>query len=131
MQVPEFEQMLHEEGVHIIKFWFSIEKEVQLARFNSRKSDPLKRWKISPVDEQSQSLWSKYTYFKEKMFSKTHTMISPWTIIQANDKKTARLESIRCLLSKFEYDGKENADTILNPDPNVVMRYQRSIHLAE
>jgi polyphosphate kinase 2 len=131
MQVPEFEQMLYEEGVHIIKFWFSIKKEVQLERFNSRKSDPLKLWKISPVDEKSQGLWDKYTFYKDEMFSKTHTMVTPWTIIQANNKKTARLESIRCVLSKFDYDGKTEAETLLNPDPNIVMRYQRSIHLSE
>ncbi len=131
MQVPEFEQMLHEEGVHIIKFWFSIKKEVQLERFISRKTDPLKLWKISPVDEKSQDLWDKYTFYKEEMFSKTHTMVTPWTIIQANNKKIARLESIRYFLSKFDYDGKNEAATILNPDPNVVMRYQRSIHSSD
>jgi len=131
MQVPEFEQMLYEENLHIIKFWFSITKEVQLKRFNSRKSDPLKLWKISPVDELSQGLWGKYTHYKEEMFSKTHTMVSPWTIIQANNKKVARLESIRSVLSQFNYDGKTEARTNLNPDPNIVMRYQRSIHLSE
>ncbi|MGB0806247.1 MAG: polyphosphate kinase 2 [Salibacteraceae bacterium] len=131
MQVPEFEQMLMEEGVHIIKFWFSIKKEVQLARFTSRKTDPLKLWKISPVDELGQQLWDRYSHFKSEMFSKTHTMVSPWTIIQANNKKTARLESIRSVLSHFDYDGKEDAQTNLNPDPNIVMRYQRSLNLSE
>ncbi|MGB1003376.1 MAG: polyphosphate kinase 2 [Salibacteraceae bacterium] len=131
MQVPEFEQMLMEEGVQIIKFWFSIKKEVQLARFTSRKTDPLKLWKISPVDELGQQLWDRYSHFKSEMFSKTHTMVSPWTIIQANNKKTARLESIRSVLSHFDYDGKEDAQTNLNPDPNIVMRYQRSLNLSE
>jgi polyphosphate kinase 2 len=131
MQVPEFEQMLHEEGVIIIKFWFSIDKEVQLERLESRKTDPLKLWKISPVDELGQELWSKYTHYKEEMFSKTHTMLSPWIIVKANNKKIARLESIKYVLSKFEYDGKQDAKTILASDPNIVMRYQRSIHLTE
>ena len=131
MQVPEFEQMLTEEGVHIIKFWFSIKKEVQLERFNSRKTDPLKLWKISPVDEKSQGLWDRYTFYKDEMFSKTHTMVTPWTIIRADNKKIARLESIRFVLSKFDYEGKNEASILLNPDPNIVMRYQRSIHLSE
>ena len=131
MQVPEFEQMLYEEGVIIIKFWFSIDKEIQLERLESRKTDPLKLWKISPVDELGQELWEKYTHYKKEMFSKTHTMISPWIIIQANNKKIARLESIKYVLSKFEYDGKKDAQTILASDPNIVMRYQRSIHLTE
>jgi polyphosphate kinase 2 len=131
MQVPEFEQMVMEEGVHIIKFWFSIKKEVQLARFTSRKTDPLKLWKISPVDELGQQMWDRYTHYKSEMFSKTHTMVSPWTIIQANNKKVARLESIRSVLSQFDYDGKEEAKTILTPDPNIVMRYQRSLNLSE
>ena len=128
MQVPEFEQMLAEEGVEIIKFWFSISQEQQLARFTSRKTDPLKSWKLSPVDEKGQELWGKYTYYKDEMFSKTHTMVTPWVLVQANDKKTARLESIRYILSKFDYDGKDKAETIITPDPNIIMRYQRSIH---
>ncbi len=128
-QVTEFEQMLMEEGVEIIKFWFSIDKEVQMARFTSRKTDPLKLWKISPVDEKGQELWDRYSHFKEEMFTHTHTMVSPWTIIHANNKKVARLESMRYILSKFDYDGKEDALTYLNPDPNIVMRYQRLNHL--
>ncbi|UTW66787.1 polyphosphate kinase 2 [bacterium SCSIO 12643] len=131
MQVPEFEQMLYEEGVIMIKFWFSIDKEVQLARLESRKTDPLKIWKISPVDELGQELWDKYTHYKDEMFSKTHTMVSPWIIIKANTKKIARLESIKYVLSKFEYEGKEDANIVLAPDPNIVMRYQRSLYLTD
>jgi polyphosphate kinase 2 len=131
MQVPEFEQMLREEGVVIIKFWFSISKEIQFERFAARQTDPLKAWKLSPVDARSQELWDEYTHYKEEMLSKTHTMVTPWVIVQANDKKTARLESIRYLLSKFDYTGKELAQTLLNPDPNIIMRYQRSLHLSD
>ena len=124
-QVPEFEQMLIEEDMEIIKFWFSIDKDVQLERFTSRKTDPLKLWKISPVDELGQELWDRYSHFKNEMFSKTHSMVSPWTIIQANNKKVARLEAIRFVLSKFNYDDKDTAGTDLTPDPNIIMRYQR------
>ncbi|WP_421985773.1 polyphosphate kinase 2 [Roseivirga sp.] len=130
-QVPEFEHMLFEDGIHVIKLWFSITKEQQQKRFEGRKNDPLKSWKLSPVDEKGQELWEKYTYYKEQMFAQTHTSFSPWTILKTNEKKIARLESIRYLLSKFEYEGKENANTTVLPDPNVVMRFHRSIyHLA-
>ena len=126
LQVPEFEHMMYEDGVVIIKFWLSITKDEQLKRFEGRKETPLKRWKFSPVDKKGQILWNKYTHYKEEMFSKTHTSYSPWMIIKTNDKKAARLEAIRHVLSHFNYDGKAAAKTVLNPDPNVVMRYFRS-----
>lgn len=126
VQVPEFEHMLYEDGLILIKFWFSISKDVQLSRFNSRLETPLKRWKFSPVDRKGQELWDDYSYYKEQMFSKTHTSYSPWITIKANDKKVARLECIRYVLSQFEYDGKDEALTTLLPDPNIVMRYYRS-----
>jgi polyphosphate kinase 2 len=126
VQVPEFEHMMYEDGVVIIKFWLSITKEEQAERFEDRKENPLKRWKFSPVDKQGQILWDKYTHYKSEMFSKTHTTYSPWMIIKTNDKKVARLEAIRHVLSQFNYDKKNEATTVLNPDPNVVMRYYRS-----
>ncbi|WP_456377719.1 polyphosphate kinase 2 [Lutibacter sp.] len=126
VQVPEFEHMLYEDGTVLIKFWFSISKDEQLARFKARLETPLKRWKFSPVDRKGQELWNKYSYFKEQMFSKTHTSYSPWIIVKANDKKIARLECIRYVLSQFEYDGKDEALTTLFPDPNIIMRYYRS-----
>lgn len=126
VQVSEFEHMMYEDGMVLIKFWFSISKEEQLARFNARIATPLKRWKFSPVDKKSQELWDKYTHYKEQMYSRTHTSYSPWITVKANDKKLARLESIRYVLSQFNYEGKENASTILFPDPNIVMRYYRS-----
>jgi len=127
-QVPEFEHMLFEDGVHIIKFWFSIGKDEQVKRFNHRRSNPLKSWKLSPVDEKGQEMWDKYTYYKEQMFAQTHNSFSPWIIIKTNTKKQARLESIRHVLSKFEYPGKKEADVVTIPDPNVVMRFHRSIY---
>jgi len=126
MQVPEFEHMMYEDGVVIIKFWLSISKDEQLRRFEERMQNPLKRWKFSPVDKKGQTLWDKYTHYKLEMFSKTHTTYSPWVIVKTNDKKTARLEAMRHVLSQFDYEGKEEANTILTPDPNVVMRYYRS-----
>ena len=126
-QVTEFEHMLFEDGVIIIKFWFSISKQEQWKRFQSRSENPLKQWKLSPVDQRSRSKWDQYTFYKTEMFSRTHTAFSPWTIIQANNKKAARLESIRYVLSQFNYDGKEEAKTPVHPDPNVVNRYYRSM----
>jgi polyphosphate kinase 2 len=126
-QVPEFEHMLFEDGVAIIKFWFSISKEEQWKRFQSRSENPLKQWKLSPVDQKSRSKWDRYTFFKEEMFSKTHTAFSPWTIIKANNKKVARLESIRYVLSQFNYDGKDESKISIHPDPNIVNRYYRSM----
>ena len=126
VQVPEFEHMLYEDGVHLIKFWFSISKDEQKARFDARLENPLKQWKFSPVDVKGQELWDKYTYYKEQMFSKTHTNFSPWIIVKTNDKKTARLESMRYVLSKFDYDGKNDSKTSLFPDPNVIVRYYRN-----
>lgn len=127
LQVPEFEHMLYEDGVIIIKFWFSISKKEQEKRFNSRLKNPLKQWKFSPVDKEGQNRWDKYTFYKEQMFSKTHTSISPWIIIKTNNKKQARLESIRHVLSQFDYDRKGSSNTTILPDPNVVQRYHRMI----
>lgn len=127
-QVTEFEHMLFEDGVSLIKLWFSIDKDEQLRRFNKRKKNPLKQWKLSPVDQKGQEYWDNYTYYKEHMFAKTHTSFSPWTIIQSNTKKLSRLESIRHVLSQFEYEGKSEAQTRILPDPNVVMRFHRSIY---
>jgi polyphosphate kinase len=102
-QVPEFEHMLYEDGVTIIKFWFSISKEEQLQRFDSRRHNPLKHWKLSPIDERAQELWDQYSYYKE------------------------RLESIRYVLNYCDYTGKQDAPTHLAPDPTVVMRFHRKI----
>lgn len=126
-QTPEFEHMLFEDGVVIIKLWFSISKKEQATRFLSRSKNPLKQWKLSPVDQKGQDLWGKYSYYKEQMFSHTHTSFCPWTIVKTNNKKVARLESIRHILSQFEYEGKNGASTSIFPDPNVIMRFHRSI----
>ena len=125
-QVPEFEHMLYEDGVELVKFWFSISKGEQAKRFESRKLNPLKQWKISPVDEEAQAHWDIYTHYKEEMFSKTHTTFSPWTIVKANNKKRARLESMRHVLSRLPYGGKRSTETSLHPDPSIVTRFHRS-----
>ncbi len=127
-QVPEFEHMLYEDGIMIVKFWFSISKTEQLERFDSRRVNPLKQWKLSPIDDKAQDLWDAYTDFKESMFSKTHTSFSPWIIVKANNKKQARLESMRFLLNSIDYAGKEQAKVRICPDPDIVMRFHRNIN---
>jgi polyphosphate kinase 2 len=124
-QVPEFEHMLYEDGILIIKFWFSISKDEQLRRFKSRQSNPLKQWKLSPVDMKAQDMWDTYTYYKEEMFSKTHNSFSPWIVVKANSKEKARLETIRYVLSIIPYEGKDTANISLHPKPNIITRYHR------
>ena len=126
VQVPEFEHLIYEDNLKIIKFWFSISKDEQKKRFDARLSNPLKRWKFSPVDMKGQELWDRYTHYKEQMFSKTHTNFSPWIIVKTNDKKQARLESMRYVLSQYDYEGKGETKVSLIPDPNIIMRYHRS-----
>lgn len=125
-QVPEFEHMLVEDGVILVKFWFSISRNEQLRRFKSRAKNPLKQWKLSPLDGRAQDLWDAYTKYKELVFSRTHTSYSPWIIVKANSKKRARLHSIRHVLLLIEYEGKDKAGVSLLPDPNIVTRFHRN-----
>ncbi len=125
-QVTEYEHMLYEDGMIIVKFWFSISKEEQSRRFKSRSENPLKQWKLSPIDEQAQKLWDTYSHYKKEMFTRTHSSFSPWIIVGANDKKQARLESIRYVLNLLPYTGKESPVVSITPDPDIVSRYHRS-----
>lgn len=106
--VPEFERMLQRSGIILIKYWFSITDEEQYARFTMRIKDPLKQWKLSPMDLESRRLWESYTKAKETMLEKTHTQDSPWWIVAANDKKTARLNCIHHLLQQIPYQEIES-----------------------
>lgn len=103
-QVNGFERMLIQSETYLIKFYFSITKEEQAKRFADIKRSPLKRWKMTPVDERAQELWDDYTAFKDRMFEQTHTKISPWVIIDANEKQHARLEAIRYILETIPYE---------------------------
>ena len=126
LQAPEFEHMLYEDGVDIIKFWFSISKEEQERRFEARMTNVIKQWKFSPVDKKAQGFWDEFTNYKQEMFARTHTSYAPWIIVDSNNKKAARLESIRYVLSHFDYKKKSSSAAML-PDPNIVSRYHRSI----
>ena len=103
-QVNNFEQMILESGIHLVKIYMSISKKEQAKRFEDIKSDPLKQWKMTPVDERAQELWDDYTEYKKAMFAKTNTVSSPWKIIQANRKTEARANVINHILKSIPYD---------------------------
>ena len=105
-QVPKLEEMLVNSGIILFKFYFSVSKEEQKARFDSRKDDPLKQYKLSPVDQQSQILWEQYTLAKYSMLLASNTDFAPWTIIVSNDKKKARLNTIKSILTRIDYPKK-------------------------
>ena len=106
-EAPEFERMLVRSGIRLFKFWFSVSREEQLRRFKSRRSDPLKHWKLSPIDLQSLDKWQEYTEAKSAMFFHTDTADAPWTVVKSDDKKRARLNAMRHLLGTLPYPGKD------------------------
>lgn len=118
-QAPEFERMLVRSGIRLFKFWFSVSREEQLRRFLSRAKDPLKQWKLSPMDVESLGRWDEYTKAKESMLFYTDTADAPWTIVRSDDKKRARLNAMKFLLSSIPYDGKDEK-LVNNVDPKVV-----------
>ena len=118
-QVPDLERMLVRSGIRFFKYWFSVTHEEQERRFNARSGDPLKQWKLSPIDQESQGKWNEYTEAKEAMFFYTDTADSPWTIIKSDDKKRARLNCMQHFLSELDYPGK-NRHVVRGPDPLIV-----------
>ncbi len=118
-QTPKLEKMMKRSGIRLYKYWFSVTQDEQLRRFNSRKDDPLKRWKLSPVDIASLDKWDDYTAAKEAMFYYTDTKHSPWTIIKSNDKKRARLNCMKHFLASNDYPDKDH-DIVGTPDPLIV-----------
>lgn len=114
-QVPEYERMLVNSGLRLFKYWFSVSREEQLRRFISRRDDPLKHWKLSPIDIQSLDKWDEYTAAKKAMFFHTDTADAPWTVIKADDKKRARLNCIRHFLWHLPYPDK-NTRVVYEPD---------------
>lgn len=124
-QVSNLEQMLVASGTFIFKYFLNVSQEEQRRRIERRKSDPLRMWKLSPIDAKSLSLWREYTEAFEKMFSRTHTPYSPWVIVDSNDKKRARLNVARDLLSKMDYEDKDQSAVCLLADPNIVHLYSQ------
>ncbi len=118
-QVPDLERMLVRSGIRLFKYWFSVTQTEQQKRFSSRQKDPLKQWKLSPIDELSRDKWPEYTAAKEAMFFYTDTADAPWTIIKSDDKKRARLNCMQHFLASFEYPGKDHS-VVHGPDPLIV-----------
>ena len=118
-QCPEFERMLVRSGIRLFKYWFSVSREEQRRRFDARELDPLKQWKLSPVDRASLEKWDDYTEAKEAMFFYTDTADAPWTIVKSDDKKRARLNAMQHFLSRLEYPRRDLA-VVTGPDPLIV-----------
>ncbi|HBY24055.1 MAG TPA: polyphosphate kinase 2, partial [Propionibacteriaceae bacterium] len=106
-QAPAFEKMLIGSGVNLVKLWFSVGRAEQFRRFERRSIDPVRQWKLSPTDMASLDKWDAYTQAKEAMFFYTDTMDAPWTVVKSNDKKRARLEAMRVILSRIDYPDKD------------------------
>ncbi|MEV4721643.1 polyphosphate kinase 2 [Micromonospora noduli] len=118
-QAPELERMLVRSGIRLVKFWFSVSQNEQRTRFAIRQVDPVRQWKLSPMDIASLDRWDEYTEAKEAMFFWTDTADAPWTVVKSNDKKRARLEAMRHVLHRFDYIGKD-ADVVGTPDPQII-----------
>ncbi|BBB30685.1 polyphosphate kinase 2 [Neptunomonas japonica] len=125
-QTPDFERMLVRSGIRLYKFWFSVSRDEQFERFQARKVAPLKQWKLSPIDLASLDKWDAYTEAKEAMFFYSDTADAPWTVIKSDDKKRARINAMRFVLSSLPYPNK-NPDIDLTPDPLIVGN-ARDIH---
>ena len=129
-QTPEFERMLARSGIRLYKYWFSVTQDEQRRRFESRETDPLKQWKLSPIDRASLDKWEDYTEAKEAMFFYTDTADAPWTVIKSNDKKRARLNCLKHFLSTLDYPNKDLSVATL-PDPNIVHQADSVVHASE
>ena len=122
--VPAFEQMLVRSGVRLFKYYLDIDKKEQKRRLAERRMDPLKQWKLSPIDMKAPKFWNAYSKARNEMLAKSHAPAAPWTIVRADDKHEARLNVIRDLLSRVEY--RERSPKLLPPDPRIVFSYDPS-----
>jgi polyphosphate kinase 2 len=118
-QTPGLEQALVDDGIHLIKLWFSVSRAEQRTRFIIRVIDPLRQWKLSPVDLASLNRWDDYTRAKEAMFERTDTPAAPWTVVKSNDKKRGRIAALRWVLSSLDYPTKD-LDAVGTPDPLII-----------
>ena len=129
-QAPDLERMLVRSGIQLYKYWFSVTQDEQLRRFKSRETDPLKQWKLSPIDKASLDKWDDYTEAKEAMFFYTDTADAPWTVIKSNQKKRARLNCMKHFLASLDYPGKDH-DVVGTPDPLIVSTASHVISSAD
>lgn len=129
-QTPDLERMLVRSGIRLYKYWFSVTQDEQKRRFKSRETDPLKQWKLSPIDKASLSKWDDYTEAKEAMFFYTDTADAPWTVVKSNDKKRARLNCMRHFLASLDYLGKDHS-IVEHADPLIVNTTSHVIHQSD
>jgi polyphosphate kinase len=125
-EAPNFEKMLNSDGIHLFKIWLELGQTMQLKRFHERRHSPLRHWKFSPMDVAGISKWNDYTEKRDLMFKRTHTKPSPWTVIRSNDKRRARLEAIRLVLSSISYAGKDK-DVIGKADLKIIGQDYKNI----
>ncbi|CAI7998909.1 Polyphosphate:ADP/GDP phosphotransferase [Geodia barretti] len=126
--VPMLERMIVDSGIHLIKLYFSVSQKEQLRRFEKRAKDPLKQWKVSPIDILSKDKWREYTEAKEAMFLLTNFEVAPWSIIKSDDKKRARINAMRHVLNIMDYEGKDPT-VAYAPDPSIVA-YSHEVYTA-
>ncbi|WP_370890121.1 polyphosphate kinase 2 [Janibacter sp. GXQ6167] len=121
LQAPRFERMLVESGTTVTKLWFSVTQDEQRTRFALRQIDPVRQWKLSPMDLESLDRWEAYTQAKEATFALTDKRWAPWIVVKSNDKKRGRVNAIRAFLNQFDYEGKD-PEVVYAPDPKIVTR---------
>lgn len=131
-QAPKFERMIVDDGIHLVKFYLSIGREMQMKRFHDRRHDPLKEWKLSPVDLKALSHWTDYTMARNTMLQATDTEVAPWTLIMANDKRRARIAVMQTVLQAMDFEGKDGV-AIGNIDKKVVLSAKEFLkeHVAD
>jgi polyphosphate kinase 2 len=129
-QAPLFEQLLVRDSIHLFKFWFSVSRGEQHTRFLIRRIDPVRRWKLSPIDVASLSRWDDYTEARERMFASTDSEIAPWTVVKSNDKRRGRLNAMRHVLSAVDYEDKDT-EVVGAPDPLIVGRVATMAEVGE
>lgn len=122
--VPDYEQMLVRSGIRLLKYYLDISQDEQKKRLKDRRLDPLKQWKISPIDKEAQKHWAGYSLARNIMFARTHHLGGPWTVVRANDKKSARINVIKDMLFHLDYKNKQ--EDLVFPDGNIVFNYDES-----
>lgn len=122
--VSNFEDMLVRSGIKLLKYYLDISKAEQKKRLDDRKSDPLKQWKVSPIDDQAIKYWKAYSHARNEMLARTDNAVAPWTVVRANDKRLARLNIIRDVLSRLHYADKD--ERLIGPDPRIAFAYDSS-----
>ena len=122
--VPSYEQMLVRSGIRLLKYYLDISQDEQKKRLKDRRQDPLKQWKISPIDKDAQKYWAEYSLARNIMLARTHHLEAPWTVLRANDKKTARLNVIKDMLFRLDY--KDKREELILADADIVFNYDES-----